>query len=62
MYDGTFTEPGGIHGLIGELGSPAEIGLAEIRHGARVDEALQVARQSGNHKGIVAVTVASGRG
>ena len=57
MYDGTFTEPEGIYGHIGELGSSAEIGLAEVRHGSRVDEVLQVARQSTNHKGIVVMTM-----
>lgn len=57
MYDGTFTVPEGIYGHIGPLGSSSEIGLAEVRRGAGVNQALQVARQSSDYKGIVAVTM-----
>ena len=57
MYDGTFTGPEGIRRHLGQLGSSSDIGLAVVRRGAGVNEALQAARQSADYKGIVAVTI-----
>ena len=57
LYDGTFTGPEGIHGHIGPLGSSSDIGLVEVRRGAGVNEALRVARQSSDYKGLVVVTI-----
>ena len=50
MYDGTFTGPEGVHGRIGLVGSPAEIGLA---HGVGMKEDLRAARRSSDHLGLV---------
>ena len=57
MFDGTFTGPEGIRGLLGELGSSSDIGLAEVRRGIGVNEAVERERRSPNHRALVAVTI-----
>jgi hypothetical protein len=56
LFDGTFTESAGIEGTLGNLGSEAPIGFAEMAPNAAAAGALGDARRQNRHRGIVAVT------
>ena len=57
MFDGAFTGVEGIRGSLGPVGSPTEIGVGRVSLAGGEDEALTASRQSGKHRGLVAVTV-----
>ena len=57
MFDGSFTSPQGITSRFGPIGSGAEIGLGEVTRGGPANHALNEARESNGHQGLVAVTV-----
>jgi hypothetical protein len=56
LFDGTFTGPAGIEGILGTLGSAAPIGLGEMAPNAAAAGALGEARRQMQHRAIVAVT------
>ena len=56
FFDGAFTGPAGIAGLLGPLGSNASIGLVEISPNAAQIGALGDARRQSRHQAIVVVT------
>jgi hypothetical protein len=56
LFDGGFTSLAGIVGSLGELGSDAPIGLAELPPNASEAGALGDARRHDRHQAIVAVT------
>jgi hypothetical protein len=56
LFDGAFTGPAGIAGVLGTLGSDAPIGLAEMAPNAAAAGALGDARRRNRHQAIVAVT------
>ena len=56
FFDGGFTGPAGIAGLLGPLNSDAPIGLAEIPPNAAQIGALGDARRQNRHQAIVVIT------
>ncbi|HEY1475732.1 MAG TPA: hypothetical protein VGF53_16775 [Pseudolabrys sp.] len=56
LFDGTFTSPAGIEGVLGDLNSDAPIGLTEIPPNAAAAGALGDARRQNRHQSIVVVT------
>jgi hypothetical protein len=56
LFDGGFTDPGGIRGRLGALQSDAEIGLAETAPNAAASGPLGDARRTNRHKAIVCIT------
>ncbi len=56
LFDGGFTIPAGIAGVLGPLGSDASLGLAEIAPNASETGALGDARRQSRHQAIVVVT------
>jgi hypothetical protein len=56
LFDGAFTEPGGIEGRLGSLGSDAPIGFAELAPNAADAGALGEARRQNRHRAIVVAT------
>jgi hypothetical protein len=56
LFDGGFTDSGGIRGRLGALESDAEIGLAETAPNAAASGSLGDARRTNRHKAIVCVT------
>src|SRR5215831_7916051 len=54
MFDGPFTDAGGIRGVIGPIGSDAPIGWTRIAPNG--DAALRRMRDGSRHQAIVAVT------
>lgn len=55
LYDASLPPLGGVSGLLGPLGSRADIGVVDISPTAGPDELLE-ARREGAHRAIVAVT------
>ena len=55
MFDGSFTDHGGIRGRIGAAGSDAPIGWLEAPPNGEAGELLEI-RKSGRHKAIIVVT------
>jgi hypothetical protein len=56
FFDGAFTSPAGIAGLLGNLNSDASIGLTEIPPNAAAADALGDARRQNRHQAIVVIT------
>lgn len=56
LFDGGFTGPSGIEGVLGVLGSDAPIGFAELAPNAADTGALGEARRQKRHQAIVVVT------
>ena len=56
LFDGGFTDPAGVEGNLGALGSDAPIGFAELAPNAADAGALGEARRKGRHQAIVAAT------
>jgi hypothetical protein len=56
FFDGAFTGPAGIAGLLGSLNSDASIGLAEIPPNAAQAGALGDARRQNQHQAIIVIT------
>lgn len=56
MFDGAFTNAGGISGRLGPLHSDAEIGLTGTAVNAASRGPLGDARRANTHKGIIAIT------
>jgi hypothetical protein len=56
LFDGAFTRPAGIAGILGHLDSDASIGLAEIAPNAAAADALGEARRQNRHQAIVVIT------
>jgi hypothetical protein len=56
FFDGAFTGPAGIAGVLGELNSDASIGLTEIAPNAAEAGVLGEARRQNRHQAIVVVT------
>jgi hypothetical protein len=56
LFDGAFTSPAGIDGILGGLSSAASIGLAEIAPNAAGAGALGEARRQNRHQAIVGIT------
>ena len=56
LFDGTFTSPAGIAGVLGRLDSGAPIGLAEIPPNGAAAGAFGEARRQGRHQALVVVT------
>ena len=56
LFDGEFTDSGGIRGRLGALEGDAEIGLAETAPNAAASGPLGDARRMNRHKAIVCVT------
>jgi hypothetical protein len=56
FFDGAFTGPAGIAGLLGPLDSDASIGLVEIPPNAAATGALGDARRQDRHQAIVVIT------
>jgi Peptidase family M28 len=56
LFDGGFTDTGGIRGRLGALQSDGEIGLAETAPNAAASGPLGDARRTNRHKAIVCVT------
>ena len=59
LFDGGFTNHKGIEGRLSPLGSQAQIGVAEVPATSGAD-ALEVARRTGSHVAVVAVTLPRG--
>lgn len=57
LFDGTFTDDGGMHGRIGPLGSDAEIGVGVLSHHPEENQRFSQMRRDGLHKGMVAITL-----
>lgn len=55
-FDSTRTTTGGVHGRLGPLGSPAEIGVCVVNPGGPAPE-LDAARKANAHRAIVCLTV-----
>ncbi len=56
LFDGAFTDSGGVRGRFGMLASNAEIGLAEVVPNAAAAGALGEARRANRHRAIVCIT------
>ena len=56
LFDGGFTDEGGVRGHLGPLGSDAEIGLADLVPNQADAGALGEARRKNQHRAIVCVT------
>ena len=56
LYDGGFTDPGGIAGRLGGLDTNAALGLTECAPNAAAAGALGDARRHNRHRAIIAVT------
>lgn len=56
LFDGAFTDAAGIQGRLGQLGTEAEIGLAESPPNTAGAGALGAARRANRHRAIVLVT------
>jgi hypothetical protein len=56
LFDGGFTDSGGIRGRLGALQSDGEIGLAETAPNAAASGPLGEARRTNRHKAIVCIT------
>jgi hypothetical protein len=56
LFDGGFTNPGGIDGALGGLGNDAPIGFAELAPNAAEAGALGEARRQNRHQAIVVTT------
>jgi hypothetical protein len=56
LFDGGFTDGGGVRGKLGALGSDSEIGLAESAPNASGAGTLGEARRANRHRAIVLVT------
>ena len=56
LFDGAFTDGGGVRGRLGTLDSDAEIGLAETAPNAAASGPLGDARRKNRHRAIVCVT------
>jgi hypothetical protein len=56
FFDGGFTSPAGISGILGALDSGASIGLTEIPPNASETGALGDARRQSRHQAIIAIT------
>ncbi|CAA9380667.1 MAG: hypothetical protein AVDCRST_MAG74-344 [uncultured Pyrinomonadaceae bacterium] len=64
MFDGGFTDPKGIRGRLGKIGSDAEIGLIEAPPNAATDfnDVFIQARRNSKHKAIVILTLGGADG
>jgi hypothetical protein len=56
LFDGAFTDDGGVRGRFGMLASNAEIGFTEVVPNAAAAGALGEARRTSRHRAIVCVT------
>ena len=56
LFDGAFTDDAGIRGLLGPIGSDAEIGLVEAPPNTAAAGALGEARRHHRHRALVCVT------
>lgn len=56
LFDGTFTDAGGVRGSLGPVDSDADIGVVDTMTNAAGTGALGEARRRNRHKAIVAIT------
>ncbi len=56
LFDGAFTDSGGVRGRLGVLASDAEIGVTDVVPNAAAAGALGEARRANRHRAIVCVT------
>jgi hypothetical protein len=56
LFDGTFTDRGGIRGRLGPVGSNADVALTDTAVNAAGNGPLGAARRSGRYRAIVAIT------